>query len=206
MRPPEDFDRAAFRTRLGITPDELALAFVALGHFEWKGLPLLLEVISGLGTKRIKLVVVGGLNDLLGVYRKRVRQMGLADQVVFVGMQRDVRPYLWAADAFTLPSLCEVFPLVALEAAAASLPVIVTRLNGVEEYLRDGENGILVEGSSEGVARGISRLLAMPPEARRAMGQTAQRDVQPYATENFVAAWQEFYNGLALAKATSLHA
>jgi len=198
MRPSEDFDREAFRSRLGITPDELGLAFVALGHFERKGLPLLLKAISGLGTKRLKLVVVGGTNDLLAGYRQRVQQMGLADQVVFVGMQRDVRPYLWAADAFTLPSLYEVFPLVALEAAAAGLPLIVTPLNGVEEFLRDGDNGILVERSSGGVARGISRLLAMPPEARRVMGQTAQRDVQRYATENFVAGWRAFYEGLSV--------
>ena len=193
MRSPEGFDREGFRQGLGIGPEDLVFVFVALGQFERKGLPLLLEALAQLGKPWMKLVVVGGEADLVSVYQTRANRMGLASQVVFTGMQRDVQTYLWAADAFTLASFYEVFPLVALEAAAAGLPLIVTPLNGVEEFLCDGENGILVAPTSEGVSQGIARFLELSPEVRLAMGARAQQDVKMYATENFVAAWRDFY-------------
>ncbi len=90
--------------------------------------------------------------------------------VKFVRTQKDIRAYLWAADALTLPSHYEVFPLVALEAAAAGLPLLVTRLNGVEEFLRDGENGLLMQRDASGVLDCIARFAGMPVEARRSMG------------------------------------
>ena len=193
MRSPKEFDRKGFRQELGIGTEDLVLVFVALGQFERKGLPLLLEALAQLGKPWLKLIVVGGEADLVSVYQNRVNWMGLASQVVFTGMQRDVQKYFWAADAFTLTSFYEVFPLVTLEAAAANLPLIVTPLNGVEEFLCDGENGILVEPTSEGVSQGIARFLDLSLDARLAMGVQAQQDVKKYTTENFVAAWCEFY-------------
>lgn len=193
MHVPSEFDRERFRKDLGVDPEDLALVFVALGHFERKGLPLLLEALRRLGNPRLKLLVVGGQPDLLAAYGSRVEQLGLKGKLVFVGMQRDVRPYLWAADAFALPSFYETFSLVSFEAAAARLPLIVAPLYGVEEVLRDGENGILVERTSEGVAEGIARFLTLSPEARRSMGEKARRDVEGYAPENFLAAWGNLY-------------
>ena len=193
MRMPSDFDREGFRKNLGADPEDLVLVFVALGHFERKGLPLLLEALRRLSDPRLKLLVVGGQPDLLAAYRSRVEELGLKGKLVFVGMQRDVRPYLWAADAFAFPSFYETFSLVSFEAAAARLPLIVAPLHGVEEFLRDGENGILVERTPEGVAEGIARFLTLSPEARRSMGEKARRDVEGYAPENFVAAWRALY-------------
>jgi len=193
MRPPEDFEREAWRRRLGIGPADRALAFVALGHFERKGLPILLDAIARLDGPRPKLVVVGGTADLVDAYRARARHLGLEETVVFAGAQRDVRPYLWAVDAFALPSSYEVFPLVALEAAAAGLPLIVTPLYGVEEFVRSGEHGLVVGRSPDGVAAGLAEFMALSPEARHAMGDRARRDVAQYATGNFVAAWRAFY-------------
>jgi glycosyltransferase involved in cell wall biosynthesis len=193
MAQPETFDRDDFRRRLGAAPEDLVLAFVALGHFERKGLPPLLEGLCRLRDPRLKLVIVGGEPDLLTAYRARVERMGMQEQVLFVGPQRDVRPYLWAADAFALPSFYEVFPLVSLEAAAAGLPLIVTPLYGAEEFIRDGENGILVERTAEGVARGLACSMNLPLNRRYAMGAQAQADVRRYATEHFLEARRAFY-------------
>jgi glycosyltransferase involved in cell wall biosynthesis len=70
------------------------VAFVALGHYERKGLPLLLDALRRCDDPRLKLVVVGGREDLVEAYRKRVDRMGLSQRVVFTEMQPDVRPYL----------------------------------------------------------------------------------------------------------------
>ena len=196
MRPPEDFDRDGFRQERGVGPGEVVLVFVALGHFERKGLPLVLEALRGLGDLPVRLWVVGGEADLVRGWRERVERVGVADRVTFWGMQKDVRPFFWGADAFVLPSLYEVFPLVSLEAAAAGLPLIVTPLYGVEEFMRDGETGFVVERSAEGVAEGLRRFISLPPEARRKLGERAQEAVAPYGVEPFVEAWHRFYADL----------
>jgi glycosyltransferase involved in cell wall biosynthesis len=194
MRRPEAFDRDGFRLNLKFDQEDVALVFVALGHFERKGLPLLLEALSRLHQPHLKLVVVGGQPDLVAAYKARVERMGLTGQVAFAGLQRDVRPYFWAADAFAFPSYYEVFPLVSLEAAVAGLPLLVTPLYGVEEFIRHGENGLLLERTVDGVAEGLARFMALSPETRHALGEQARRDVARYAVDHFVRAWRAFYD------------
>jgi glycosyltransferase involved in cell wall biosynthesis len=193
LRSPAEFDRCAFRAKLGWTAEDIVLAFVALGHYERKGLPLLLEALGAARDSRLKVIVVGGSRSGLAAYRERANKSGLNGNVEFVQTQKDVRPYLWAADALALPSHYEVFPLVALEAAAAGLPLLVTQLNGVEEFLRDGENGLLMERSAPGVAHCIARFARMSVEARRSMGRRAQSDVKCYGIPEFVASWSRLY-------------
>lgn len=195
-RPPE-FDREDFRRKLEASPEDVVLVFVALGHFERKGLPLVLEALRQLGDKRVKLWVVGGEADLVAFWQGRARKMGLEEQARFLGMQRDVRPFLWGADAFVFPSIYETFSLVSAEAAAAGLPLIVTPLYGVEEYMRDGETGFVVERSPEGVTEGLRRFAALSPEERSQLGAKAQSAVAVYKLENFVKRWREFYAALA---------
>jgi glycosyltransferase involved in cell wall biosynthesis len=193
FQPSQTFNRASFRRHLGLDTQDIVLVFVALGHFERKGLPLLLDALRRVNEPRLKLLVVGGETNLIAAYRARVSQMDLQNRVIFAGMQPDVRPYLWAADAFAFPSVYEVFPLVSLEAAASALPLIVTPLYGVEEFIRDGENGILLERTPEGIRRGIERFLALPLAARGAMGKQARLDMEQYGTERFVEGWRAFY-------------
>jgi glycosyltransferase involved in cell wall biosynthesis len=196
MLPPHDFDRDALRNELGLGQDELTLAFIALGQYERKGIGLLLEALKRLNGAGIRLLVVGGEADLVKSYRARVAEMGLDFHVTFVGMQRDVRPYLWMSDAFVLPSYYEVFPLVSLEAAAAGLPLMITPLNGVEEFLVDCKNGLLLDRSVDGVERGLVRLLSMSREHRLRLGEQARRDVSRYSVESFLLAWRNFYSSV----------
>jgi glycosyltransferase involved in cell wall biosynthesis len=68
--------------------------------------------------------------------------------VIFCGEQRDVRPYLWAADLFTLTSaMIETFSVAALEAMACGLPCVLTNISGAREMVFDGFNGYLVPPS-----------------------------------------------------------
>jgi glycosyltransferase involved in cell wall biosynthesis len=193
MRPPADFDREAFRTEHGVKPGETVLVFVALGHFERKGLPLVLQALVALRDRPLRLWVVGGEPDLIRSWQMRAEGMGIGDMVHFWGMQRDVRPFLWGADAFVFPSAYETFSLVSFQATAAGLPLIVTPLYGVEEFMRDGETGFVVERSVKGVAEGLRRFISLSPESRRRMGEHAREAVAPYGVEPFVEAWRGFY-------------
>jgi glycosyltransferase involved in cell wall biosynthesis len=193
LRAPVSFKRTAFRYSLGIAETDTVLVFAALGQFERKGLPLLLQALAQVGEPRLKLIVVGGEPDLIAACRKRVVRMSLEGNVHFTGMQPDPRPYFWAADAFVFPSFYETFSLVTYEAAAAGLPLIVPELNGVEEIIRDGDNGFLVPRSVEGIFSALERFLGLAPQKRIAMGKSAQSSTSPYSEENFVSAWEGVY-------------
>ena len=186
------FDRDRFRADLGFLPSDVVLVFIALGQFERKGLPELLEGLALVAQSQVKLLVVGGSSHWIQHYTARAEQLGLQHRVRFVGMQRDVAPFLWAADVFTLPSLYEVFPLVAIEAAAAGRAMLITRLNGVEDYIEDGRSGIYVERTPASISAAIHQLDQMGAEGRRRLGEAAQRAAREYTLEAFVARWDEF--------------
>jgi glycosyltransferase involved in cell wall biosynthesis len=190
---PNDFDREAAREKLGLTPNDVALAFVALGHYERKGLPTLLQSLAEGADPSLKLLVVGGSRAAIAQYRSRADRIGLNGNVSFFETQRDIRSILWAADALVLPSHYEVFPLVALEAAAAGLPLLTTPLNGVEEFLSDADNGFVMERTVASVSSTMARFAALPPNARSYMGRRAYASVQQYGAEQFVSAWSHLY-------------
>jgi glycosyltransferase involved in cell wall biosynthesis len=193
LRRPESFDRDTFRARLHLDPEDIVLAFVAHGHYELKGLPLLLAALAEIHDPRLKLLVVGGSSGLVSAFRRRADQLGLNSHVTFLGDQKDVRPYLWAADALVHPSRHEVFPLATLEAAAAGLPLLVTRLNGVEEFFRDGENGLLLQRDVPSLSACLRRFAQIPAAIRQAMGDRAQAAVQRYNSSEFALNWSKFY-------------
>jgi glycosyltransferase involved in cell wall biosynthesis len=190
--PPPDFDRSAYRRALGAADDDLMVAFVALGHFERKGLPFLLGAVAA-APPSVRLVVIGGGPDLLRAYRARAAELGIASRVRFAGMQTDVRPYLWASDVLAAPSSYEVFALAPLQAAAAGLPLLVTAAPGVAPFFRDGEHGRTVQRDAEDIADALEWLRQTRPDDRRELGAAARRAVTPYGVTQFVQAWRSLY-------------
>jgi glycosyltransferase involved in cell wall biosynthesis len=190
---PASFDREAFRRELGFQKEDTVFLFAALGHFERKGLPILIDALARLRGTRIKLLVVGGERGLIDAYRARIEQTPAEGRVVFAGMQSDTSRYFWAADAFAFPSHYETFSLVAYEAAAARLPLIAPRLNGVEEILDDSRTGFLITQTSESVAAALERFAGLPETQRAEMGARARAAVEMYDEARFVQRWQEFY-------------
>ena len=171
----------------------LRLSFCALGNFERKGLRLILESLARLPDLDVELTVIGGTRGETAEYERLVQDV----RVRFVGFQEDVRPYLAASDAFVFPSAYEVFPLVCLQAAAAGLPLLVTRLYGVEEFMRDGETGWIVERTAESIAAAIARA-ATNREHLRAMGLTARERVIAYNEAEFRRRWRSLIESLVV--------
>jgi glycosyltransferase involved in cell wall biosynthesis len=200
LAPPSRFDRGTIRRERGFFPDDVVLAFTALGQFERKGLPLVLEALAQLPSE-VKLIVLGGSTDLVRVYERRAAALGLSERTGFLGMKRDVRPFLWASDAFIFPSFYEVFSLSAHEAAAARLPIITTHVHGVTDVFVDGQTGYFVEPAADSIAAGIRRFTSLSPAERAQMGQRAQEAVRQFDPSTFVHKWREFYNAFADGKA-----
>ncbi|MDO4180310.1 MAG: glycosyltransferase family 4 protein [Bacteroidales bacterium] len=83
--------------------------------------------------------------------------------IKFMGWQEDIRPFLAAADAFVFPSYREGFPNVVLQAGAMGLPCIVTDINGCNEIIEDGRNGVIIPShDSECLYRAMRNFISSP--------------------------------------------
>src|ERR687897_2409034 len=91
---------------------------------------------------------------------QRAHDLGIMRDTVFLGYQEDVAPFYAAFDAMILPSGNEGTPVSAMESLAAGRPVVATRVGGVPDVVRDGEDGFLVElGDVEELADAVKRLV-----------------------------------------------
>jgi glycosyltransferase involved in cell wall biosynthesis len=124
------------------------------------------------------LIVGGGRRE--DEVRQLAASLGLADAVHFLGQRRDVPDLLKAMDIFVLPSYSEGVSLALLEAMAAGLPVIASRVGGLPEVVTDGDNGLLIPPKDpEALAEALARLLANPALAKK-MGENARRHVREH--------------------------
>jgi glycosyltransferase involved in cell wall biosynthesis len=188
---PDEATRSEERARLGVGDDELVAVFVG-GDWERKGLRYAIEALARAPGWR--LLVVGGGDEQ--AERARAAQFGVEERVTFAGRTPDPRPYYVAADAFVLPTAYETFSLVTYEAAAAGLPLLVTRVSGVEDLLVDGRNGWFIEPDAERIAVRLNDLAA-DPERRRAMGEAARADSARFDWQGVVDSYDRLYRELA---------
>nr|WP_246338032.1 glycosyltransferase family 4 protein [Azospirillum oleiclasticum] len=189
---PAGHDSTADRARHGFGPGDLVLVFAALGHFERKGLPLVMQAMARLKRPELKLLVVGGRDDTVADFRERAARLGLEGRIAFAGMQADIRPFLWLADGFVFPSQYEAFSLVSYEAAAAGLPIVVSRLHGVDEFARDGDTALVVERTAVSLTAALERFVTMGAAERRDMGARAAAAVSGFTPDRFVQRWRGF--------------
>lgn len=183
-----DFSPFSISQKLGIPRNAFVLSFCALGGFTRKGLPLILKALQNLNDPLIHLLVIGGTASEIREFTLSAERSNVISRVHFAGLQEDVRPYLWSSHVYVFPSAYETFSLACFQAAAAGIPLIATRLNGVEEFLEPGVNGWLVERSADSVKIAIQEAAASREKTAR-MGEAAQAKVQSYAAEIFQARW-----------------
>ena len=134
-------------------------------------------------------------------YGELARERGVAERVHFAGRSEDIAAWYRRADLFVLPTSYEAAPLVTYEAAASGLPLLVTRVNGVEDLLRDGVNGWFIERDAGDIRRRLRELIA-DPALRDAMGQAARRDSLEYSWWRVVEEYERLYARLATRPAT----
>ncbi len=171
--------RAAIRAQYGISPE--ATLFLSVGSgFVRKGVPVLLEAMSGLSGNACLLVV--GRDKNMSRFRERAQALGLSRRVFFAGAQADVKPYYGAADALVLPTLYDPFPNVALEAMAAGLPLITSTKCGAAELIENGKNGFVCDALDRaGVEAAMKMLLSA--DKQTALGRAARQTVEAFSLD-----------------------
>jgi glycosyltransferase involved in cell wall biosynthesis len=196
--------RAAIRSELGIGDE---FVWIAVGRFEEaKDYPTMIAAFAQLAARRpaSRLVLVGKGSRQADV-ELRVRAAGLEGRVHFLGVRRDVTRLLSAADGYLLSSAWEGMPVVLLEAAAAELPIVATRVGGVAEVVEDGQTGVLVlPGNPPALADALEQIEGATPEYRAEMGAKGRTLVERrYATKHVMDVWERLYYELAPSASSS---
>jgi len=186
--------REQWRAELGLPDDDFVILFVGGRWFE-KGLPHLIEALGQMASAHARLVVVGE-GDVEGLSRLAA-QNNVAERVMFCPPTQHLERYYGAADCLALLSETEGFGLVAAEAAACGLPVLMSRSGVAVDLIEDGVSGFIVGASPLVVADRLDRLATNPQLCLR-MGQAAHQrslaltwEAQAGTIERLFQAWHD---------------
>lgn len=139
----EDF-KTKFRTSLGLKPENFVFCFVGR-MVKDKGINELVSAFKSLNQANTKLILVGPYErDLDPVDKETETEIENNPSIIWVGFKPDVRPYLAISNVFVFPSYREGFPNVVMQAGAMNLPCIVSNINGCNEIIEMGKNGIII--------------------------------------------------------------
>ena len=162
------------RRELGIHPQQTLFLFVGSG-FERKGLSQAIKCLSRLSEPASLLVV--GQDKHYPRYQSLAKSLGLENQVMFLGIHKDVRPYYAAADVFILPTLYDAFANTVLEAMASGLPVITSLKCGAIDIIENGKNGFLCDALDTQTLTTFMEKMISSPELRRTVGSKGRKTV-----------------------------
>ncbi len=128
--------------------------------------------------------VFAGLPDERAALEAYIDQLGLTQSFSTLGVRGDVPQLLRQADVYVLPSLAEGFSLALVEAMAAGLPCIATRVGGASEIIRNGETGFLVPpANTEALAHAVIRALQLNTQERQHMSEAARHSARQFSVE-----------------------
>lgn len=195
-------------TQAPVSRQSLRQALGLAGQFVWlavgrlavqKDYPTMLRALAATlaGSPETRLLIASE-GPLRADLEALSAQLSLTEHVTFLGARNDVPALMQAADAYLMSSAWEGLPMVLLEAAASSLPIVATDVGGNREVVCDGESGWLAPpGDPVALAAAMQRLMAIPETARREMGAAGRRHVQQhFDLEHVVDTWEALYQEL----------
>jgi glycosyltransferase involved in cell wall biosynthesis len=169
--------RSRARARIRIKEKGTMVLFV--GRITWQKAPDLLlaawaEVRRIYPEASLHLVGQGDMQDSLQMMTKK---QGMLENVIFHGYTNHITDYYEGADIFVLPSRYEGFPSALIEAMSYGLPVIVSRVSGTDDAVKDNENGLLMPPDDlPGLITRLNLLLSNP-ELRVRLGAAARMTI-----------------------------
>ncbi len=175
-----------------------------------KGLEVLLHALAGLHHEQVpvRLRAVGGFEtaEYESATKALAQQLGVEHLIDWVGFTRDVPGELSQMDLFILPSLFgEGLPMVVLEAMAAGVPVVSSRVEGVPEAVRDGQDGVLVEPNQPAaLQQAIAELVATPARWQQLRQSAYQRHADRFSDRRMAQKVAEVYDSVLTGAASVL--
>ena len=143
--------KTTLREELNIIEDDIVFVFVGRLVTD-KGINELISAFKKLSAdhQNIKLLLVGTFeSELDPLHDSTLNEIESNNNIINVGWQTDVRPYFAISNVLAFPSYREGFPNVVMQAGAMELPSIVTNINGCNEIIKEGVNGLIIPAKDE---------------------------------------------------------
>lgn len=168
-----------------------------------KGQDLAIEALTRQGCEDLQLLIVGHGEDEPELVAS-IERLALEDRVRLLGWRDDVPALLASVDFLCLPSRWEGMPYAVLEAMAAGLPVVATRVDGARDLVVDGETGFLANvGSVDSLGAALARATELTPEDRSRCGVAARTRLETeYTVERMVERTVAVYDSLLPGRGT----
>jgi glycosyltransferase involved in cell wall biosynthesis len=186
------------RPRRGPGTGRSPVGILSVGRFRApKDFTTLVQSVARLERGLVQLRIVGDGPDHAAIAAE-IARLDVAGAVELLGARRDVAELLAESDVFVLSSRSEGLPMSVLEAMAAAVPVVATRVGGIPELVPDDQTGTLVPaGDAPALAAALDRL-ARDPELRDRLGAAARRRAeQQFSLAAFRRAHVALYDRLA---------
>ena len=162
---------------------------------EQKGLTYLLDAMSLLTVKDIRLFIVGD-GELRNELENKVKELDLQDSVTFLGYRKDIVECINSFDFCVLPSVFEGFGLVAIEAFMNSKTLVATDIPGLNEVVTN-ENGVLVPAKDPAALASAIDKLATDATLRQELASQAKKDYEnKFSYPLFLENYRELYREL----------
>lgn len=193
--------KSELRAELNIKNNEIV--FIYIGRIvKDKGINELIHAFDMLSQayKNCKLILLGGIaNQLDPLMPETESLLHKHPQIHYLGIQREIRPFLGISDALVFPSYREGFPNVVLESSAMGLPCIVSNINGCNEIIEHGVNGLIVPAKEEKALFEAMKDFIEHPEKLKSMAKNARPRIIERYQQSYV--WDEmlkFYKNIEL--------
>jgi len=185
--------RSQVRGELGFSSTDFVVGTV--GHLALhKGHRVLIEAAARTASGARCRYLVAGTGECEGDLKETVRRLGLQDSFRFFGFLERVEEILPGIDLFAFPSLSgEGSPAALKEAMACGIPVVASRISGVEEVVRDGVEALLVlPGDAAALAAAVDRF-ASDPELCLDFGRRGRQRAREFGVDRMVLATESAY-------------
>ncbi len=199
---PDPSQTGGARTRYNI-PRKAFLAGAFCRLSPEKGLFYLIEaarIIAETGSIPAGAVkyIIAGEGPLGPELKAKVKSLDLENSFLFTGFLTDIRPLLGATDLFVLPSLREGFPLSLLEAMAMGRPVAASNIEGVDEIIGNGRNGLLVPtGDAAALASAISDMFYDRVRAAEMGARALAEVIERFGIDKMISSHEKLYRELS---------
>lgn len=189
-----EIDKTNLRNELKIT--ETDVVFIFIGRIvKDKGINELVSAFNNLSktNSNSKLLLVGPHEDHLDPLSTSTEKLIVQNkQIIAVGTIKDIRPYVAISHVLTFPSYREGFPNVVLQCSCMGLPCIVSNINGCNEIIEEGINGMIIPVKDvKALQKAMQELYDDPQKRQELSKQSRSRIIERYQQEYV---WNELLN------------
>lgn len=191
---PDELKRRQIREKLSIAADDIVIGFAGRLSLV-KGADLLIEAFNSLAKKSERFVlVIAGDGEERKKLEARTENLGIIEKVRFLGFVDNIAEVINAFDIAVVPSRQEPFGIVALEFMSMRIPLVSSNVDGLAEFITDGETALVPSANMpEEICRCIERL-STNKRLRSSLAEAGYRFCSKFGIEQYVGTFRKIYS------------